>query len=59
MVTNSDTTVSIPIPAKFNSLNSLFFSFRGNPGGALTRMANESNKFNLQEYFFRIVIKIR
>ena len=53
-VTNSDTTVSIPIPAKFNSLNSLFFSFRGNPGGLLTRMANESNKFNLQEYFFRI-----
>ena len=54
IVTNSDTTVSIPIPAKFNSLNSLFFSFRGNPGGLLTRMANESNKFNLQEYYFRI-----
>jgi hypothetical protein len=54
IVTNSDTTVSIPIPAKFNSLNSLFFSFRGNAGGALTRMANESNKFHLQEYFFRI-----
>ena len=54
IVTNSDTTVSIPIPAKFNSLNSLFFSFRGNPGGLLTRMANESNKFHLQEYFFRI-----
>ena len=48
-VTNSETTVSIPIPAKFNSLNSLFFSFRGNPGGVLTRMANESNKFFLNE----------
>jgi hypothetical protein len=54
IVTNSDTTVSIPIPAKFNSLNSLFFSFRGYAGGGLARMANESNKFNLQEYFFRI-----
>ena len=53
-VTNSDTTVSIPIPAKFNSLNSLFFSFRGTAGGGLAKMANESNKFNLQEYFFRI-----
>jgi hypothetical protein len=50
----SETTVSIPIPAKFNSLNSLFFSFRGNAGGALTRMANESNKFFLNDYFFRI-----
>ena len=49
---NSVTTVSVPVAAKFNSLNSLFFSFRGNAGGNLARMANESNRFNLLEYFF-------
>jgi hypothetical protein len=50
----ADTTVSIPVPAKFNSLNSLFFTFRSDPGGAVARMANESNRFSLSEYFFRI-----
>ena len=51
---NADTTVSIPVPAKFNSVNSLFFSFRADAGGAITKMSNESNRFNLSEYFFRI-----
>jgi hypothetical protein len=51
----SETTVSIPVPAKFNSLNSLFFTFRQNASGAsrLTH-ANESCKFKLLEYFLRI-----
>lgn len=51
---NADTTVSIPVPAKFNSLNSLYFSFRADAAGVAARMANESNRFNLSEYFFRI-----
>jgi hypothetical protein len=53
---NSDTTVSIPIPAKFNSLDSLFFSFRSGAsvGGATGFMANESTKFFMSEYFLRI-----
>ena len=51
---NTDTTMSVPVPAKFNSLNSLFFSFRQNPTGVATFHANESCKFNLQEYYLRI-----
>ena len=51
---NADTTVSIPVPAKFNSVNSLFFSFRADAAGAITKMCNESNRFNMSEYFFRI-----
>ena len=50
----SDTTVTIPVPAKFNSLNSLFFSFRQNSSGVWKHHANESNKFDLDEYFIRI-----
>ena len=51
----SETTVSIPVPAKFNSLNSLFFTFRSNSSGASRLVqANESCKFKLSEYFLRI-----
>ena len=51
----SETTVSIPVPAKFNSLNSLFFTFRSNSSGTSRLIqANESCKFKLSEYFLRI-----
>ena len=50
----SDTTVTVPVPAKFNSLNSLFFSFRQNAAGVWKHQANESTKFDLDEYFLRI-----
>jgi hypothetical protein len=51
----SETSASVPVPAKFNSLASLFFSFRSNASGSsrLTH-ANESCKFSLVEYFLRI-----
>ena len=50
----SETSLSIPVPAKFNSLNSLFFSFRSSSAGVAKRQALESTKFKLAEYFFRI-----
>ena len=50
------TQLSIPIPAKYNSLNSLFWTFRhaGNTGGLATFPSNESLTFNLKEYFVRL-----
>ena len=51
----AETTVSVPVPAKFNSLNSLFFSFRQNSSGASNLIhTNESCKFGLSEYYLRI-----
>ncbi len=50
----SETTVSVPVPAKFNSLNSLFFSFRQHSSGTWKFQANESCKFELFEYNLRI-----
>lgn len=52
----SETTLSVPIPAKFNSLNSLFMTFRlqANVSGAATFSATESCQFSLTDYFFRI-----
>lgn len=52
----SETTLSVPIPAKFNSLNSLFMTFRvqSNSSGVATFSTTESCKFNLTDYFFRI-----
>jgi hypothetical protein len=53
--TGTETTVSVPIPAKFNSLNSLFFSFRTNASGANKLFqANESCNFGLLEYYLRV-----
>lgn len=51
---NSVTSVSVPIPCKVNSLNSLFFTFRQNATGVSMFSALESCSFNLLEYFFRI-----
>jgi hypothetical protein len=56
ILNNATTQVSIPVPAKYNSLDSLFFSFRpgANVAGNLGFMANESVRFNINEYFFRV-----
>lgn len=51
---NSVTTVNVPVPAKFNSLNSLFFSFREYASGTALYHALESNKFKLLEYYMRV-----
>ena len=52
----TETTLSVPIPAKFNSLNSLFMTFRlqANTSGLATFSATESCLFSLTDYFFRI-----
>lgn len=52
----TETTLSIPIPAKFNSLNSLFMTFRlqANVSGLATFASTESCQFSLTDYFFRI-----
>ena len=50
----SETQLSVPIPAKFNSLKSLFWSFRQNSAGIAARYANESCKFGLNSYSLRI-----
>ena len=46
--------LSVPIPAKFNSLKSLFWSFRQNSSGVAERYPNESCKHGLKEYSLRI-----
>ena len=50
------TQLSVPIPAKFNSLNSLLWTFRNstNAAGAATFPSNESLNFDLKEYFVRL-----
>jgi hypothetical protein len=50
----SETQLSVPIPAKFNSLRSLFWSFRQNYAGVAARYPNESCKFGLKEYSLRV-----
>jgi hypothetical protein len=50
----SETQLSVPIPSKFNSLKSLFWSFRQNSAGIAARYPNESCKFGLKEYSLRI-----
>jgi len=49
-----ETQLSVPIPAKFNSLKSLFWSFRAHSSGVAARYPNESCKFGLKEYTLRI-----
>jgi hypothetical protein len=50
----SETQVSVSIPAKFNSLKSLFWSFRLNSSGVAARYPHESCKFGMTEYTTRI-----
>ena len=46
--------LSIPVPAKFNSLRSLFFSMRSKHGGELTYFPLSSNHFGLDSYTVRL-----
>ena len=46
--------VSMAVPAKFNSLKALYFTFRKHSGGALERFADDSASFSLAEYSTRI-----
>ena len=50
----SETQLSVPIPSKFNSLRSLFWSFRENSSGVTTYFPNESCSFKLLEYTLRV-----
>ena len=50
----SETQVSVPIPAKFNSLKSLFWSFREHSAGTATYFPNASCKFEMLEYTIRV-----
>ena len=54
----SETQLSVPVPAKYNSLKSLFFSFRANASGATAKYPYESCKFKLSEYTTRIGPKV-
>ena len=51
----STTTITMPIPAKFASLKSLFITARNNAQIATeTYFPYSCNKFNISSYFFRI-----
>ena len=50
--------VSMPVPAKFNSLKALYFVTRENFTGVLTKPADDMPKFNLKEYSIRIGSKV-
>ena len=55
--TSSTTTtnLTIPIAAKYSSLKALYVVMRASAQiGALTYFPHSANKFNIQEYFFRI-----
>ena len=53
----AQTQLSTPVPAKFNSLNSLFWTIRQNHSGVATFPANESTSFLLKEYYVRLGAK--
>jgi hypothetical protein len=46
--------LSVPIPSKFNSLRSLFVSFRSKSAGAITFFPLASTHFHLESYTFRL-----
>lgn len=58
LVANASTSVSVPIPAKFNSAKALYATFRENSAGANLKFPNASNKYGLDEYSFRIGSKV-
>ena len=51
---NATTQVSMPIPAKFNSLKALYITMRRTPDGANTIYSDDCGKFFLQQYTTRI-----
>lgn len=48
------TNVSMPVPAKYNSLKALYFTFRGNPDGADDRFSDDSPNYRIAQYTTRI-----
>lgn len=50
----SITSVSMPVPAKYNSLKALYFTLRAFPDGADERFADDTNHFSLSQYTTRI-----
>ena len=55
---NAEKQVSMPVPAKFNSLKALYFVTREHFAGVATRPADDMPKFNLKEYSIRIGSKV-
>jgi hypothetical protein len=51
---NAVTQVSMPIPAKFNSLKALYITARGFPDGADERFSDDTPSFDLSQYTTRI-----
>ena len=53
--TPASTQVTMPIPAKFSSLKSIFVTVRDTAkAGVLTYFPYSSNKFGITQYFFRV-----
>ena len=55
---NASTQVSIPVPAKFNSLKSLFMTQRENADGSITYFPMGSCHYNLASYTLRLGSKV-
>ena len=50
----TSTQISMPIPAKFNSLKALYITMRGFSDGADERFSDDCNTWNLSQYTTRI-----
>jgi hypothetical protein len=50
--------VSLPVPAKFNSLKSLYMTLRGKADGATTYFPHGSCRYSLSEYTLRLGSKV-
>jgi hypothetical protein len=48
------TQISMPVPAKYNSLKALYITMRGNPDGADERYSDDCSTFSLSQYTTRI-----
>ena len=51
---NATTQISMPIPAKFNSLKALYVTMRRNPDGNNNAYADDCGKYFLSQYTTRI-----
>jgi hypothetical protein len=57
-ISAASTQVSIPVPAKFNSLKSLFMTIRGKSDGEETFFPHASCRYTLSEYTLRLGSKV-
>jgi hypothetical protein len=53
-LTTATTQVSVPIPAKYNSLKALYLTMRSTDSGAVTRYSDDFCKYFLSQYTTRI-----